>query len=201
MLIPVVFVLLLVQDTTASSRMFGCAGPLTADLTEQRLVEVYGATNVRSGDVDVGEGFSEPGATIFPDSPSDRVEVVWSDGTARARPRFVRITEKKTAWQTIDGMTVGSDLKTIERINRRPFRLRGFGWDYSGTVTSWSGGHLERRDTPRCLVRLRLMPEGDNWPDIWQQVVGTAEFSSGHPAMQQLNPRVTHLLLTFPGKD
>ena len=183
----------------ATSRVFGCQGPFTSDATERRLIEVYGAVNVRAGHVDVGEGFSEPGAIVFPDSPVDRIEIVWSDGVKRARPRFVRVKSTSSNWKTTDLITIGSDLKSIERINGGPFRLFGFGWDYSGSVSSWARGRLERGETTGCRIRVALRPPGEGeWPAVWQQVIGDREFSSGHPAMQQLNPRVYQLLLTFP---
>ena len=198
MLVALVLALMLGQETAASSRVFGCGGPFTADLTEQRLIEIYGAATVRPGDVYVGEGFSEPGAVVFPDSPSDRIEVVWSDEKHRARPRFVRVKENNTQWRTADGISVGSELKSIERINGRPFRLSGFGWDGSGTVTSWSRGLLERRETDGCRIRLRLRPpDQDARPLVSRQVTGARDFSSGHPAMQELNPSVRELLLSF----
>ena len=185
-----------------ASRVFGCDGPFTPTLTEQRLVEIYGAANVRAGEVYVGEGFSEPGATVFPDSPLDRIEVVWSDGEKRAKPRFVRVKSTGSRWKTADLITIGSDLKSIERINERPFRLFGFGWDYSGSVSSWAGGRLEKGDSAGCRVRVALRPPGEGaWPAIWEQVVGDREFSSGHPAMQQLNPRVYQLVLGFSRQD
>jgi hypothetical protein len=183
----------------ATSRVFGCQGPFTPDLTEQRLIEIYGAANVRTGDVYVGEGFSEPGAVVFPDSSSDRIEIVWSNGEKRAMPRFVRVNSKSSNWKTTDLITIGSDLKSIERINGRPFRLFGFGWDYSGSVASWAGGRLEREETAGCRVRMAMRPPGgaEGWPAVWQQVLGDREFSSGHPAMKQLNPQVYQLVLGF----
>ena len=186
-----------------ASRVFGCDGPFSPSLTEQRLIETYGAANVRAGEVYVGEGFSEPGATVFPDSPLDRIEIVWSDGEKRAKPRFVRVRSTSTRWKTADLITIGSDLKSIERINGRPFRLFGFGWDYSGSVSSWAGGRLERGETAGCRMRVALLPPGgaEGWPAIWQQVLGDREFSSGHPAMQQINPRVYQLVLGFSKQD
>jgi hypothetical protein len=200
--VTTLLLLVMVSQAAAApaTREFGCHGPFTHDLTEQRLIEIYGAANVRAGEMYVGEGFSEPGAVVFPDSPSDRIEVVWSDEKERAFPRFVRVQHKGTRWRTIDGISIESDLKTIERVNGRPFRLRGFGWDYSGTVSSWSGGRLERGETAGCRMRVALLPPGgaEGWPAVWQQVIGDRAFSSGHPAMQQLNPRVHRLFLTFP---
>ena len=201
MLVSLMIALIVGQN--AASRTFGCAGPFTPELTEQRLIEIYGAVNVRAGEVYVGEGFSEPGAVVFPDSPLDRIEIVWTDGEKRAKPRFVRVKSPSSRWKTADLITIGSDLKSIEQINGRPFRLFGFGWDYSGSVSSWAGGRLERRETAGCRIRVALQPPGgaEGWPAVWEQVVGDREFSSGHPVMQQLNPRVYQLVLGFSRQD
>lgn len=184
-------------SSSASSRVLGCHGPFTADLTEARLVEIFGAANVRTGDVYVGEGFSEPGAVVFPDSAEDRVEVVWGDGATRSRPRFVRVNNERSRWKLAGGIAIATDLKTIERLNGRPFRLLGFSWDYSGTVMSWAGGFLEREGTPTCRTGARLRPSAEQRDPIIRQVIGERRFSSGHPAMQQLNPRVYDLWLSF----
>ena len=186
------------QETAfAASRVLGCTGPFTTELTEQRLIQIYGAANVRAGDLYVGEGYYTPGTIVFPDSPKDRIEVVWHDSERRTHPAGISIRRDATNWRTATAITIGTDLKTIERLNRRPFRLLGFAWDYQGTVMSWSGGRLSEQDGRGCRVRMRLRPSGDERPAIGNQVSGMAEFSSGHPAMQQLNPRVFELWLSF----
>ena len=201
MLVALVLALMLGQETAASSRVFGCGGPFTADLTEQRLIEIYGAANVRAGDVYVGEGNYESGTIVFPDSPKGRIEVLWQDSAKRMLPAAIGVRRDATDWRTVTGITIGTDLKTIERANGRPFRLLGFDWDYQGTVMSWSAGRLSKQDGGACRVRMRLRPTGDEWSAISRaiarQVSGMAEFSSGHPAMQQINPRVYELWLAF----
>ena len=196
---PLLLLLLASQTgSVAESRVFGCEGPFTADLTEAKLVSIYGAANVRSGDVHFAEGLSEPGAVVFPDAPEDRIEVFWRDAATRTNPRVIRVTGRQSRWRTRDGITIGSDLKAIERTNRRPFRLLGFGWDYGGTVMSWGAGQLALLDATPCRVRIRLTPpEGL----AFKELIGERQFSSGHPAMQKLNPRVYELLLLFDPGD
>ena len=84
-----------------------------------------------------------------------------------------------------------TSLKDLERRNGRPFKLMGFGWDYSGTVSSWDGGNLAVLTKGPGRLILRLMPDeaGIN-SEEYRTVLGEGEFLSSHPAMQKLNPVV-----------
>jgi hypothetical protein len=66
---------------------------------------------------------------------------------------------------------------------------------------SWSGGKLEAQDTSDCRVRVRLVPDWDNMDPkrhaLVNQLEWAPEFSSGHSAMQELNPTVNELLLQY----
>jgi hypothetical protein len=99
----------------------------------------------------------------------------------------------------VHGICLGTTLKQLEQINRKPFRIAGFAFDYSGTVISWSQGALEQElDSPGRVI-LRLEPPQDQWqqPD-YRSVLGDRSFSSGHPAMQRLNPSVYQLIWLIP---
>ena len=98
-------------------------------------------------------------------------------------------------------ISLGTSLKELEHLNGRPFRLAGFAWDYSGTVLSWDKGSLaEEFDGGNGRLLLRLDPRSDS--DVPQaeqsQVMGDGDFSSDHPVMQKLNPRVYQVIWQFP---
>jgi hypothetical protein len=101
-------------------------------------------------------------------------------------------------WHTADGITLGTTLLELERINRRPFRLAGFGWDYSGTVLSWSHGALDpvfgSDGSKKVYVRLIYSNPA---PPEYRAVMGDGNFSSGHPAMQKINPHVYQMVFIF----
>jgi hypothetical protein len=69
--------------------------------------------------------------------------------------------------------------------------MAGFGWDYSGTVTSWRGGKLESVNG-RLIVRL-YPPSGA----YTEEVTGDSDFSSSLPVLQRLNPIVYELIHEF----
>jgi len=177
-----------------------CNSTFPPNTSVDNLRDRFGAQNVASVDVYVGEGIHESGTVLFADSPHQRLEILWKDERGQRNLRLVRTQGEADAWHTIHGLTLGIDLKTLEKINGVPFSLAGFDWDYSGTVTSWAGGLL---DDPFgvCSMTVRLAPEPlDDDPVMsqWhQQVIGDREFSSNHRAMQELNPRIYSIEFSY----
>lgn len=89
-------------------------------------------------------------------------------------------------------------MKELERLNGRAFTMDGFAWDYSGTVTSWRKGRLERLSQACGGVGLRLGP-GDAHPELQNKFAGDREFSSDLVGMQLLNPKVNWMAMGFFG--
>ena len=182
------------------SRLLECTSVFGKDASAASLSERFGAANVRSAEIYLGEGFYESGTVLFANSVEDRVEILWKNIQEQRMPKIVRISGARSHWRTTTGLTLGVDLLRIEKLNRRPFRLLGFAWDYSGTVMSWSGGSIGSPPAMPCTIRARLRPEGvqDAERQIsYRQVLGDREFSSGHPAMQALNPSVYEVWLDY----
>jgi len=162
------------------------------------LIERFGEANVTTGQIYLGEGSYEEGTVLFKNSDEEKVEILWKDPKSKQFPRIVMIRGKASRWRTTKGLTLGLDLLTVEKLNRRPFRLRGFAWDYEGAVSSWSGGSLEVQGSDSCTIWARLKPEErviHGMRPYYNQVAGDREFSSGHPAMQALNSRVYMVIL------
>jgi hypothetical protein len=173
---------------------------ITRNTTETDLVRIHGRENVADGDVNVGEGELEPGTILYPNDPARTLQIIWKDAKTRTAPKRIQLTGDASKWKTVSNVTLGTSLKELERINGRPFRLLGFGWDYSGTVTSWSAGELSRCCQPQAGLYIRLIPadlDGELYSTVGGQVRGDREYSSGHPAMQSLNPRVYQIVIDF----
>lgn len=173
---------------------------LRADATEATLRARFGAATVVTDSVYVGEGLSELGTILFPEDSTRRLAIVWEDTAARARPAYVYLSGTNTAWRLYPGVGIGTDLKTLEIMNGRPFRLSGFAWDYSGTTGGFEGGRLDslwsRNGQLGAAALLRLDPPQSGATDsLTFQVLGDRLFSSAFPAMQQLNPRIYQILV------
>ena len=181
-------------------RTLDCEAAFPPDASSTSLAAQFGSEHVVKADISVGEGSFEAGSVIYANSAEDRVEILWKDPREQRTPRTVGILGEESHWSTVHGVTLGVDLKTLERINGQPFTLLGFGWDYGGTVVSWSGGLL---DAPSrgCKILVRLAPElkyiDPQWSGLYEQVSGDRPFSSNDPVMQQLNPRVYAVMLGY----
>jgi len=178
-------------------------GAITAESSEAQLVKHFGRDNVRSEDIDMGEGETEPGTVVFPDDPVRRVEVLWKDAKEKRFPWRIQIYGQKSLWHTREGVSLGTTLRELERINGKPFKLAGFAWDYSGTVYSWEGGALENALMPKDKWHLtvRLDEPAPGNPRVTDEerlsVLGEGEFRSDHPVMQKINPRIYTVSLGF----
>lgn len=168
--------------------------------TEATLRARYGADNVASERIHLGEGETVPGTVLFPGDSSRRLTVIWEDSIARTRPTRVTVGSRETRWFVIPGVSLGTSLSELESLNGKPFKLFGFEWDYAGTVSGWDGGRLDSlwRGGPenKVLVWLRLSPDSAGYESAHtREVVGDRVFSSSLPAMRALNPRVYALFI------
>lgn len=185
-------------------RIISCEGPFAPTTTPEVVAAAFGAANVTTENVHLGEGQFEEGTVLFSKSADERLEMLWTGGITHGRPRLLVVRGEKSRWRTAGGLTLGTSLQRVERLNRRPFRLLGFGWDYGGTTMNWSGGLLDAaRDGP-CRVRARFAPvqneRGEYVNDTERyvaQVGGEREYSSGHPAMQALNPVIYEIFVQY----
>jgi hypothetical protein len=175
------------------------AGALTAQSSEADLRRAYGAAAVRGARIEVGEGETVPGAVLFADDSARRAEVIWRDTVARRRPARLVLRGRRSRWRVAPGISLGTSLRELERLNGRAFTLAGFGWDYGGVVIRWDGGALDAT-LPGVRVYLRPEPAANDsaaYDAAYAQVLGDREFPSSSPAMQALNPRVDQIFVDF----
>lgn len=101
--------------------------------------------------------------------------------------------------QIKEGIGLGTSLKQIEALNGYPFRLAGFAFDYGGTVLGCPVGRLHALgcDSSERNLIVRFYTNGSQQPQAYRQVIGDREFSSGHLAMQALNPVIGQLIVTI----
>jgi len=177
-------------------------GPVNATSSEAELRRLLGPERVKTTSIDGGEGNFVSGTLIDGNDPSAALAIVWRDATRRETPERVFVCygnlDKPCRWRTPDGIGTGTTLKVLERMNHGPFVLAGFAFDGQGSVISWEGGALERLSNPAAKLHIQLSPRPEQSSlSLFRQVRGDRFFSSGHPAMQALNPTVWRMMILF----
>jgi len=184
------------------------AGPITPKTTRADLIRLFGANNVKEADIVGSDGGSEPGTIVFGGQSDASLGLLWLDETPDAHLRSIVFCHgsevaEKCRWHTEDRVSFGTDLKTLERLNGRKFKLNGFDWGYGGLITSWEGGRLERLSVACGRVTLRLDPSpavpSEERSGLIEQVEDNDEFWSSDGPMQALNPSVDHMSMSFRG--
>lgn len=164
-------------------------GPVTHRTTRQDLAQRFGAIHLKDVDVHIGEGFTEPGTRV--DLGTDySLSVVWTD---LSRTRVKEIRNLGSAWQTPQGIGVGTSLAQLQQ-KLGPFKLYGFAWDYGGTVVLDQTKLAQYKDD--LILRLRLAPEAaEEFPNDFRAVIGDRLFSSNNPHLRSLKPEVGDMIV------
>jgi len=173
----------------------GRTGPITRQTSEAELTVAYGADAVRAIDVQIGEGDTAPGTVLFPEDSARRLEIIWGDAVQRRHPARIILRGERSRWTLPRGVTLGTALRDIERLNAAPFQLAGFSGDYGGVVIDWGTGAL-RPALEGATVYFNPERSQEELA-AYAEVVGDRELSSSHPAMQTLNPRVVQIFIDF----
>lgn len=169
-------------------------GPITADSTEESLKQAFGAEQVKREKMYVGDGQEWEGVAIFPTQPDKRVEVFWFE-EAPNRVQMIQIAGEKSQWKTAQGVSLGTTLQELQKLNGKPFKMLGLGWDFGGGVADWNGGALEGL-TLRCDSTSVELSEEEN-----ASISGDKTVMSDLPAMQKANPKVSKITVSFPLPD
>ena len=171
------------------------AGPITATSTEEDLIKIFGAKNVTTQEEEYGEGEVIVMTTLFKGTNKELV-VYWNDIDNLKNPERVVVHSNSTMWKTENNIVVGTSLQELEKLNGKPFKLYGFGWDYEGTISSWDGGALaEKYGISKGFVG-QLATEkapGEGYGDI----LGDSEFSSDHKVIQTRDLKIVTMGIIF----
>jgi hypothetical protein len=171
-------------------------GPITASSSLEDLRKAFGDSVVAGKEIDLGESVSEQGTVIYETVPSKRLAVLWENKKPSRVIICYQWMQGDCLWRTTSGIGFNTSLKDLERLNGRPFKLLGFGWDRSGTVFSFEGGNLAALIKGGLFLQLNPDEAGTN-SEEYRTVLGEGEFLSSLPAMQKLNPTVNSMELEF----
>ncbi len=167
-------------------------GPITPGFTEEDLIRTFGDKQVQR--YEGGEGESDETYTasiVLPGSPNQLL-IRWEDEQLFRKIKSIRIEKDSTDWRTAEGITVGTTLEELVRINGKDFAFNGFyEAGTAGMTTSWQGGAIH----PGLV--LYLQPSN---PEAIYEGAGLskeATYFSSNPLAGKADIRVTGITINF----
>lgn len=183
-------------------------GPITSSSSESDLIKIYGKQNITNEQIYLyNEGTeTEIGTVIFSKYPMKKIKILWKDAKKKKFIKRVELFGDRSYWKVAGGVTLGTSLKELERINGKAFTLWGLGWDAGGYIKSWQGGNLEKAFSGIVNVRLdkiyssntqgKLIPDNISTEE-YNMILGEKILSSDDKIIQKINPSVREIFINF----
>ncbi len=131
---------------------------------------------------------------LYPKDPKRRLEVWWSNPN-RTGLYLIDIAGK-SIWTAPDGMRLGLTLPQLEKLNHKPFKLKGFDKDGVATVSGWDGGMLATLPGG-CKSGISLSADPKASADAVGAITADKEYSSADPAVRAVKPTVSEILIGY----
>lgn len=132
-------------------------------------------------------------SVLFPSTP-DEVILYWKDKQKFNKLDAVVIRCDSAGylgkWHSKFGLQAGQNLEKVIELNKKPFTISGFDWDYGGHIVSWEGGKLDNKRVTGCFADFSKNKISDA---EYQSISGDTEFMVGLPAIKKLNPILKEL--------
>ena len=173
-----------------------CSGPFAKDSSNLKLAMLFDSKNVTFTDIDFN-GAKVGASILFPKDPKHRLEIWWSNSTNRSGTYLILINGQST-WGAPGGMRLGLTLAELEKLNRKPFKLKGFDKDKgnTATVSDWDGGALATL-AGGCKSGVSLQADPKAPADAVTALPADHEYSSSDPALRAVHPTVSEILLGY----
>ena len=163
--------------------------------TFESLQKQYGDTHIIKSELPGAEGETSQGWIIYPNDPEKKLMLYLDKGNTH--PGSLLVDEAKSKWHLSNSIKLGTDIKTLEKLNGKTFSFYGFDWDYGGVIIEWNGGELGKKTSDGSGFSIHLCPPEDSkLPDNY--LVGDQTFKSDNPLAQKFPPVVCRLGVSIP---
>ena len=170
-----------------------CSGPFAKDLSHLKLAMFFDSKNITFTDVEAS-GSKVPASVLFPNDPKRRLEVWWSNITARKDIHLIVIGGQST-WTAPGGLRLGQTLEQVEKLNHKPFKLKGFDKDRIAG-SNWDGGALATV-AGGCRPGVSLRADAKASAEAIGALSADEEYSSSDPAIRAAKPTVSEILIGY----
>jgi hypothetical protein len=181
------------QNVPAGAQAITCSSPVTADDSAKSLKLRYGDEAVIQSDLFSGqEDITYKGIALHPRSPEWRLEVAFMDDAMNGVARLTLQDTKTSHWSVV-GVTIGSTLVEVQKINGKSFLVSEAQTDFDGLVVDWKGGILGRPLPGGCIIVVRF--------DRTHYVnVPGGRIASNNSRLLKSGPVVEQIQVRFPDK-
>jgi len=131
------------ETPAGKPQTFKCEGSFGPDASHAKLAKEFGAANI---DTDYDSEAEGEVTILFPKDPQRRLIIQWRNPEARRKPASIRI--EGSLWSAA-GVTIGTSLAELERLNGGPFAVT-FDVDDPGNISDWKGGRLKTPFSHGC---------------------------------------------------
>jgi len=166
-----------------------CSGPFAKDSGMLALAMAYDSRNMTFSHESVPGGEADV-TTLFPNDPRRRLEVWWSNPN-RTGTYLIDIAGK-SIWTGPRGLRLGLTLEQLEKLNGKPFKMKGFDQDDVASVSSWDGGALASLEGG-CKAGVSVHSSAS----AASELPAKDEYSSNDPALRALKPTVSEILIGY----
>jgi hypothetical protein len=180
---------------TTGTHVVACSGTFARDSSHLKLAMAFESKNIAFTDVVASGGTKVPASILFPNDPKRRLEVWWSNPTTRSNIYLIVIGGQST-WTAPGGLRLGQTLEQVEKINHKPFKLKGFDKDRIATVSNWDGGALATL-AGGCNAGPSLRADPKASAEAIGALTVDKEYSSSDPAIRATKPTITEILIGY----
>src|ERR1700744_3035852 len=184
------------QDAPSREGAITCSSPVSPNDSAKSLLMRYGEEAVAQDNLYTGvEDITSKGVVLLPRAPEWRIEVSFTDETMNRVAGLTLHDTAKTSHWNVAGLTIGSSLAEVQKINGKPFLVNGFDSDAGGFVRNWNGGALSRPLPGGVRVTVRLGRNGSAPDDLAGEGV---KISADDCRLVKWAPVVTQIGIGFP---
>ena len=180
---------------TTGTHVVACGGTFAKDSSEDELETAFDSKNVIFADVVANDGSKVPASVLFPNDPKRRLEVWWSNPANHSDIHLIVIGGQST-WTAPGGMRLGQTLEQVEKLNHKPFKLKGYDKNRIATVSGWDGGALATL-AGGCAPGLSLRANPKASAEAISALPADKEYISSDPAIRSTKPTVSEILIGY----
>jgi hypothetical protein len=167
-----------------------CSGPFAKDSGMLALAVAFDSRNMIFTHETV-QGTQVGVTVLFPKDPKRRLEVWWQNPN-RTGTYLIDIADKST-WTAPKGLRLGLTLEQVEKLNHKPFKLKGFDDNGVSQISDWDGGELASLPGD-CKAGVTVQVKDK---EATSELPAKDEYSSDDPAMRALKPTVNEILIGY----